>query len=308
MNPCGGKGRGDDISPLVYRTFIEFYEPPFPIAVFADAHIDTAANMRFTLITATAAVSTALARDLDIPKQTPSATPVLGSTTSHGCFSAKAGDAADVRSSMLSSGTCFRACRDSDERYAVAILGPSECLCANEYPPEDSLVKDERCSYSCPGYPLEACGGLGNEHVYSVFNLGIEVNVPYAEAGASEGDDGDEEDGPSDSDSEGDKGDKGADEDGGEDVDEHHSPTPLWTASETPSGTATATATVTSSTSLTAHTDDDSQATTEGTASATASPSPVESDPPNGATVGRHLSMGAVAGGAFVAAILAGQL
>ena len=259
--------------------------------------------MRFNLIAATAAASTALARDLDIPEQKPATEPTPGLPTSHGCFSAKSGDAADVRTSMLSSGTCFETCKDSDKEYAVAILGPSECLCADEYPPREALVRDERCSYSCPGYPLEACGGLGDEHVYSVWNLGVQVKVPYAEAEAGEGEDGDEKDEPSDGDSEGDKGGEDDDDEG-----EHHSSTPLRTASETPSGTATVTATGTSSTSPSAPTDDDSQTTTEGTTSATASPSPVESDPPNGATVGRHLSMGAVAGGAFAAAFLAGEL
>lgn len=68
-------------------------------------------------------------------------------------------------------------------------LSPGKCLCGTAYPPEDSLVDDEKCDFPCAAYPLDACGGRGDSDFFSVFNTGVEVFVPHV--GGSDGSDDD---------------------------------------------------------------------------------------------------------------------
>jgi cell wall integrity and stress response component len=50
------------------------------------------------------------------------------------------------------------------------------CFCADIYPIRVSRVDDSHCSWPCPGYDKDACGGAW---AYSVFNTGLEVDVEY---------------------------------------------------------------------------------------------------------------------------------
>lgn len=109
------------------------------------------------------------------PSQTPSATPIPGAPTSHGCYSS-GGNLTQVKVENLSSGSCLDACEAKE--YYVAGLHGEECLCGFAYPPSDNVAKNSDCSYPCPSYPLEACGGLGSPSYYSIFNTGIQVDVP----------------------------------------------------------------------------------------------------------------------------------
>lgn len=70
-------------------------------------------------------------------------------------------------------------------QYTVIGLQGKNCLCGNAYPPKDSLVEDEKCNYPCPAFGMEACGSIGNPKHYTVFNLGIDIDVPYADPDAA---------------------------------------------------------------------------------------------------------------------------
>ncbi|RSL52519.1 hypothetical protein CEP54_010875 [Fusarium duplospermum] len=109
-------------------------------------------------------------------KQQPATMPILGQSTSQGCFSKLPAGAKSVKAkvSYISAGFCNQACQDIDKH--VAITSPDGCYCADTYPPESALVKDTQCNYPCPGYPMEACGGEDPE-AYSVFNTGVELVV-----------------------------------------------------------------------------------------------------------------------------------
>ncbi|KAI8725546.1 WSC domain-containing protein [Fusarium sp. LHS14.1] len=115
----------------------------------------------------------AVARDA---KQQPATTPILGETTSQGCFNKLPANAEVVKAkvSFISTGFCNQACQDM-KKY-VAITSPDGCHCADTYPPESALVKDAQCNYPCSGYPMEACGGE-EPAAYSVFNTGVELVV-----------------------------------------------------------------------------------------------------------------------------------
>ncbi|EEU45263.1 uncharacterized protein NECHADRAFT_93864 [Fusarium vanettenii 77-13-4] len=115
----------------------------------------------------------AVARD---PQQQPAKTPILGQSTSQGCFNKLPAGAQSVKAKapFISSGFCNDACRDIN-KY-VAITSPDSCLCADTYPPKSALVKDTQCNYPCSAYPMEACGG-DEPTAYSVYNTGIELVV-----------------------------------------------------------------------------------------------------------------------------------
>lgn len=270
--------------------------------------------MRFSFIAAIAGVAgTALARDTPIQK--PPKAPVVGANTPQGCFSDKTGEAVDITTSMLSAGTCSQACRKADEEFAVAIVGTSQCLCANEYPPKDALVDDEKCSYPCPGYPMEACGGMSSEHddgeeksYFSVWNLGVKVNVPNAKVGA------DDEDGTKDEgDGEGDKGEKGNAEENQSSTTSlsRASGTTIETATETVSESASktsSTASITPGSNDSEDNDDAADNSTEQTSTGTASATPEASTPADGAASGRGLSTAVVGGTVLAAAVIASLL
>ncbi|KAM0546233.1 hypothetical protein ACHAPJ_011020 [Fusarium lateritium] len=103
--------------------------------------------------------------------QLPAREPVLNDVTSQGCWSSLPAEVEEGASgSFVSSGSCAEGCKK--KKSSVAILHLDKCYCADTYPPEDSLVKDDQCDWPCPGYAREACGG---KDAYSVFNLGLEL-------------------------------------------------------------------------------------------------------------------------------------
>jgi cell wall integrity and stress response component len=132
-----------------------------------------------TLVVAWQAVGV-LAADCEVfpPVQSPIATPHLNELQSQGCFNDRGNlTETDLDSTGLSSGSCREYCQEHD--YWVSALHIDKCFCGFMYPPEDALVDDKKCDFACPGFCPEACGSLGNPGHYSVFNLGIEVNVEF---------------------------------------------------------------------------------------------------------------------------------
>lgn len=106
----------------------------------------------------------------------PSALPNPGTFTSHGCYSS-GGNLTKVKiTENLSSGACLDAC--GAKKYYVMGLHGNDCLCGNAYPPSDDAASDSKCNYPCPSYPCEACGGLGGDTYYSIFNTGVNIVVP----------------------------------------------------------------------------------------------------------------------------------
>ncbi|KAH6879510.1 hypothetical protein B0T10DRAFT_158560 [Thelonectria olida] len=106
--------------------------------------------------------------------QAPKADAVLGAVTSQGCFNSLPDGTSSHEMTFAASGACGELC--IKEKKAVAILHRNKCYCADTYPTESSLVDDDKCDYSCPGYAREACGG---DKAYSVFNTGLKVNVEH---------------------------------------------------------------------------------------------------------------------------------
>ncbi|KAK0610003.1 hypothetical protein B0T17DRAFT_500739 [Bombardia bombarda] len=78
----------------------------------------------------------------------------------------------------------------------VAALGNgNECYCGKKYPPKGAKVADSLCNIPCPGFPEEACGGIG---YYTLYNTGLSLNPGTAGKVPQPGDE-DEVDGGGDS-------------------------------------------------------------------------------------------------------------
>ncbi|RDA84997.1 hypothetical protein CP532_3884 [Ophiocordyceps camponoti-leonardi (nom. inval.)] len=109
------------------------------------------------------------------PLQKPSTFPLPNALTPHGCYKSKGNmTTRDVK--HISSGSCSDACKFGD--FWVSAMQGTQCYCGFAYPPQKDVVDDVKCSYPCPGYPLEACGSLPDSGGFlSVFNTGINVNV-----------------------------------------------------------------------------------------------------------------------------------
>jgi cell wall integrity and stress response component len=135
----------------------------------------------------------------------PSAPPKLKTHVSQGCFESK-GELVDPKGyneQQVSLGFCSdTVCKDSK----VFAMKGSSCFCGSKYPPQNKQVEDEKCNYSCPAYPQDACtclpwkefgggswalsltvvflvgGGIsGGKSYYAVYNTGIELDVPFSE-------------------------------------------------------------------------------------------------------------------------------
>ncbi|KAH8668633.1 hypothetical protein BX600DRAFT_510710 [Xylariales sp. PMI_506] len=114
--------------------------------------------------------ATSTATNLELP----SATPVLGTDTVHGCFSSVGSLVFNQTDSFNSQGACAGFCRDMG-KY-VGASQAKDCYCGDTYPPENTLVDDSKCSEPCPGYDTQACGGL---NTWTVYNTGVLVEVAY---------------------------------------------------------------------------------------------------------------------------------
>lgn len=106
----------------------------------------------------------------------PSAPPVPNGDRSQGCWRSRGNLTATtgVKSTEVSSGSCNKLCVSL--KYAVMGLQADVCYCGMVYPPEDDVVDDSKCNFACPGYGIEACGGLGNPGFYSIWNTGVNLN------------------------------------------------------------------------------------------------------------------------------------
>lgn len=78
----------------------------------------------------------------------------------------------------VTSGKCGEYCKKK-KALALALRG-SKCYCGDAYPPKSDVVSDSKCNFPCPGYLWEACGSLDDD-IYSIFNTGIELDVPEYE-------------------------------------------------------------------------------------------------------------------------------
>ncbi|KAF4460092.1 SLG1 [Fusarium albosuccineum] len=116
-------------------------------------------------------------------QQSSAGVPVPQMYTVQGCFGSLPADATRVTvdTKKVSNAYCSELC--SEDKKRVAIIHVNLCYCADTYPPEDSLLDDDKCNSSCPAYPPEACGA-SEPDAYSVFNTGIKVQVDYNESAA----------------------------------------------------------------------------------------------------------------------------
>lgn len=108
------------------------------------------------------------------PQQRPPELPKLGQISSRGCFGSLPSNSNVIPVKYSSSGLCWYRCQK--EGKFVSVLHLNKCFCADTYPPRLSLIEDDQCNYPCPGFGIEACGGL---EAYSVFNTGVELDVEY---------------------------------------------------------------------------------------------------------------------------------
>ncbi|KAI5456043.1 hypothetical protein BGZ63DRAFT_429393 [Mariannaea sp. PMI_226] len=119
-------------------------------------------------------VPLAVAKDSRGPVQAPATVPIDHQLTSHGCFKKLSATASHVPVTFVSTGSCHAVCEFKGK--AVMITRMSQCFCSDTYPPRLSLVDDSQCSSPCPGYSYQACGG---QDAYSVFNMGLQLDVKY---------------------------------------------------------------------------------------------------------------------------------
>ena len=118
--------------------------------------------------------------------QKPAQSPLINQMTSQGCFSALPSDADSHGSfAFMTTGECGNSC--TKEKKPVAITLGSTCYCSDKYPAKSSLVDDSSCDEPCPGYAMEACGGMDPKS-YSVFNTGLDLAPGYDDGEDGDGD------------------------------------------------------------------------------------------------------------------------
>ncbi|KAJ0305043.1 hypothetical protein Brms1b_010987 [Colletotrichum noveboracense] len=123
-------------------------------------------------------VATAQSSTASSALQRPSENPTVNAVTSHGCYNANGTSwkIYPVDVTKLSVGKCTDECK-TNQKKNVAALNGEDCYCGDDYPPKINVVKDEKCNFGCPAYPLEACGGVEDGLFYSVYNTGIKIVV-----------------------------------------------------------------------------------------------------------------------------------
>lgn len=107
----------------------------------------------------------------------PSAAPTLGAQVVQGCFSSWGNLIFNSTPSFNSKSACAVDICYAGGFQVAATTGGNQCYCGNEYPPKDSVVDDSKCDVPCPGYGLQACGGI---EFYTVYNTGIMLSVKYS--------------------------------------------------------------------------------------------------------------------------------
>jgi len=92
------------------------------------------------------------------------------------CSDVNTASTAQNASVYQSTGLCHDFCLDN---YAFAVLQEHDCWCTNYTP--DSTTSLDDCTYTCPGYPSDNCGGPG---LYAYIQL---VKAPLGVKGAGGG-------------------------------------------------------------------------------------------------------------------------
>ncbi|KAI1112909.1 hypothetical protein F5Y14DRAFT_240918 [Nemania sp. NC0429] len=120
----------------------------------------------------------ALASFADAKKGTekPAEQAVTGTDTVAGCYSSLGDMKLDSFSEYNAQGYCGPNCRDKQMPVGATYL--KACYCGHKLPNKKTLLADSKCNEPCPGYDIEACGGLG---AYTVYNTGVQVNVAEAD-------------------------------------------------------------------------------------------------------------------------------
>lgn len=107
----------------------------------------------------------------------PSAAPTLGAQVVQGCFSSWGNLIFNSTPSFNSKSACAVNICYAGGFQVAATTGGNQCYCGNEYPPKESVVDDSKCDVPCPGYGVQACGGID---FYTVYNTGIMLSVKYS--------------------------------------------------------------------------------------------------------------------------------
>ncbi|KAI3390320.1 hypothetical protein diail_10122, partial [Diaporthe ilicicola] len=107
----------------------------------------------------------------------PSAAPTLGAQVVQGCFSSWGNLIFNSTPNFNSKSACAVDVCYAGGFKVAATTGGNQCYCGNEYPPKDTVVDDSKCDVPCPGYGLQACGGID---FYTVYNTGIMLSVQYS--------------------------------------------------------------------------------------------------------------------------------
>jgi cell wall integrity and stress response component len=79
----------------------------------------------------------------------------------------------------VSTGNCKDKCIAKD--LPVMGVHGNECLCGDEYPAKNTITDVKACDLACYGFPKEPCGMTGDVDLWSVYNLGTNMTVKYAE-------------------------------------------------------------------------------------------------------------------------------
>lgn len=94
-------------------------------------------------------------------KQKPKEEPANGKETSQGCFKSQGVlvDAKDMgvdyEPHRVSQGECHGFAMK--KKQPVFSMKAERCFLGEEYPPEDDLVDDSKCGFTCTGFPDDAC-------------------------------------------------------------------------------------------------------------------------------------------------------
>lgn len=104
----------------------------------------------------------------------PSAAPTLGAQVVQGCFNSWGNLIFNSTPSFNSKSACAVDICYAGGFKVAATSGGNQCYCGDEYPPENALVDDSKCDTPCPGYGVQACGGID---FYTVYNTGIMLSV-----------------------------------------------------------------------------------------------------------------------------------
>lgn len=107
----------------------------------------------------------------------PSAAPTLGAQVVQGCFNSWGNLIFNSTPDFNTKSACAVDLCYAGGFKVAATSGGNQCYCGNEYPPKNSLVDDSKCDVPCPGYGVQACGGID---FYTVYNTGIMLSVQYA--------------------------------------------------------------------------------------------------------------------------------